>query len=102
MADVAQNEANTALAQNPGNDSSALAQFDRTFSALYLGGPLTSSYQAYRWRGGTGRTMKPNSPFTGGDGFRKEYKDSGTNADPLIAGPKADQTHTLPHILASA
>ena len=93
MADVAQNEADTALAQNPGNDSAALAQFDRTFSTLYVGGPITSSCQAYRWRGGTGRTINSSSPFTGGNGFRKEYKDSGTNADPLIAGPQADQTH---------
>ena len=93
MADVAQNEADTALMQNPKNDAAALAQFDRTFSTLYVGGPFTDSYQASRWRGGDGRTINPNFPFTGGDGFRNKYKDSGTNANPLIAGPKADQTH---------
>ena len=93
MADVAQNEADDALMQNPGNDWAALQQFDKTFSTLYVGGPFTNSYRASRWRGGDGRTINPNFPFTGGDGFRKEYKDSGSNPDPLIAGPKADQTH---------
>jgi YD repeat-containing protein len=93
MADVAQNEANDALMQNPNDARAALAQFDKTFSTLYVGGPFTSSYQAYRWRGGDGRTINPNYPFTGGDGFRNEYKDSGHDPNPLIAGPKADQTH---------
>jgi hypothetical protein len=93
MADVAQNEANDALMQYRDDPQGALKQFDKTFSTLYLGGPLTSSYQAYRWRGGDGRTINPNFPFTGGDGFRKEFKDSGSSTDPLIAGPKADQTH---------
>jgi len=73
----ATNESNDALMQNPGNDRAALAQFDRTFSTLYVGGPFTDSYQASRWRGGDGRTINPNFPFTGGDGFRNEYKDSG-------------------------
>jgi hypothetical protein len=93
MADVAQNEANDALMQNRGNDRAALAQFDRTFSTLYVGGPFTNSYQASRWKAGDGRTINRNYPFTGGDGFRNEYKDSGSNPNPLIAGPKADQTH---------
>ena len=93
MADVAQNEANDALMQNRGNDQAALDQFDKTFSTLYVGGPLTDSFEAFRWRGGTGRTINSNFPFTGGDGFSEKYKDSGKNADPLIAGPKADQTH---------
>jgi YD repeat-containing protein len=93
MAYVAQHEANKALAQNPNDSNAALVQFDKTFATLYVGGPFTSANEARRWRGGTGRTIVPHEPYIGGDGFRKEYQDSGTNPDPKIAGPQADQTH---------
>ena len=93
MAYVAQHEANKALAQNPNDLKAALAQFDKGFATLYVGGPLTSSYQAYRWRGGDGRTINPHEPYIGGDGFRNEYKDSGNDPNPKVAGPLADQTH---------
>jgi hypothetical protein len=93
MAYVAQHEANKALAQNPNDSNGALAQFDKTFATLYVGGPFTSANEAKRWKAGNGRTINPYEPYIGGDGFRNEYKDSGTNPDPKIAGPLADQTH---------
>jgi len=93
MADVAQDEANIALYRHPDNYHAALADFDSLFSTLYVGGPFTSSYQAWKWRGGDGRTINGNYPITGGDGFRNEFKDSAQNANPLMGGPKADQTH---------
>jgi hypothetical protein len=92
MADVAQNEANTAIYQNPNDFNAALTQFDRTFSDLYVGGPMVSLAEAKRLSPGDLRTINRNEPFTGGSGFRNEYKDSGTEPHP-IGGPKADQTH---------
>jgi YD repeat-containing protein len=90
MADVAQDIANSV---DPDNYRKALAQFDRDFSYMYIGGPLTDIFQANKYKGGDGRNINKAFPFTGGDGFRNEYKDSGSDPDPLQAGPKADQTH---------
>jgi hypothetical protein len=92
MADVAQSEADTAMYQNPDNFDAALKQFDRTFSTLYVGGPMVSLAEAKRLSPGNLRTINPNEPFTGGSGFRSEYKDSGSEPHP-IGGPRADQTH---------
>jgi YD repeat-containing protein len=92
MADVAQNEANTAIYQNSNNFNAALSQFDRTFSTLYVGGPMVSLAEARRLSPGNLRTINPNEPFTGGSGFKNEYKDSGPEPPP-IGGPTADQTH---------
>jgi hypothetical protein len=92
MADVAQNEANTAIYQNSNNFNAALTQFDRTLSTLYVGGPMVSLAEAKRLSRGDLRTINPSEPFTGGSGFRDEYKDSGSEPHP-IGGPNADQTH---------
>jgi len=93
MADIAQDEANDALFQNPHNARAALEVFDKRFSTLYVGGPMYDAYHAFRLRSGDQGQINRHDPIVGGDGFRNEYKDSGSDPNPKIAGPKADQTH---------
>ncbi len=100
MADVAQLWADYAIAQTNKmthlfpkvRTKLAVKKFDELFSYTYHGGPLTGYVQAYSWRHGTGRHIKPEYPYVGGEGFRQDFKDSG-NEPPPIGGPSADQTH---------
>lgn len=89
MADVAQDEANDAISLNPNNPRAALKRFDKEFSRLYVGGPITSPFQAYRWRNGTGREIDGRYAANG-SGFREEFRDTGTEPS---GGRDADQTH---------
>jgi hypothetical protein len=85
MADVAQNEANDAMMQNPHDLQSALRTFDAAFNTLYSGGPLVSKAAAIkRWAAGS----QPAISYAfrdSGDGFNPEFRDSDRWAD--------DQTH---------
>ena len=85
MADVAQREADAALRSHPNDPQAALREFDKSFSTLYHGEPITNAFAARRVRGGDGRTIT-GVPLDG-SGFRNDFKDSGSD------GPNSDQTH---------
>jgi hypothetical protein len=70
----------------------AVTKFDELFSYTYHGGPMLSYADAWKWRDGTGRHIRPTYPYVGGAGFRADFKDSGREPSP-IGGPDADQTH---------
>jgi hypothetical protein len=91
MADIADQEANTALYR--GSDpSSALGIFDGEFSRLYHGGPIRGYNDADRWRNGEGRPKSMEYYASNGSGFKPQYRDTGHEGFP-IGGYGAEQTH---------
>jgi hypothetical protein len=91
MADIAEQEANTALYRGS-NESSALTFFDAEFSRLYHGGPIRGYNDAARWRNGEGRAASMRYYASNGSGFKLQYRDTGTEDFP-IGGLGAEQTH---------
>ncbi len=89
MANIAQEQANKAIRDNPGNPKAALSAFDRNFTTLYAGRPATSLFAAGRqWiNHGAGWTIPEVN--RGETGFRAEFRDS----DPPPPGEVVDQTH---------
>jgi hypothetical protein len=91
MADLAQQQANKALAQAHGDASKALGAFDLGFPRIYAGKPMDGHSNAYDLfnNGPTGRTI--GSYYLGETGFKVPYMDTG--ADMIQGHSNADQTH---------
>ena len=91
MADIAEQEANTALYR--GSDAAAVLEiFDGEFSRLYHGGPIHGYNDAERWRHGQGRPKSMEYYASNGSGFKPQFRDTGNEGFP-IGGYGAEQTH---------
>ena len=87
MADVAEDST-----ENVGSDpKEALLNFDKEFSRLYHGGPITSIADAQKYAPGNLREINPYYA-SNASGFKEEYRDTGTEPHP-IGGRHSDQTH---------
>lgn len=92
MADIANQEANTALYRGDGDPFSALQFFDAEFSRLYHGGPIHGAADADRWKHGQGRPKSMEYYASNGSGFKPQFRDTGNEGFP-VGGYGAEQTH---------